>query len=81
VYKRDEKRDFLDKLIPFERFSKSDKKELLYRFLGHTDVLERFYSFVFEKPEEKQQSTQFSVIKPFDDKHNRLNLQLMKKKF
>jgi len=67
-----------EKLVPFERFSKTDRKELLYRFLGHTDVLEKFYRFVFDKQE---QPKDFSGVKPFDDKYNRANLQLMKKKF
>lgn len=66
-----------DMLVPFERFSKSDRKELLYRFLGNADILEKFYRYVFEPPEQKE----FMGVKPFDDKFNRANLQLMKKKF
>jgi hypothetical protein len=38
-----------EKKIHFDKFTKSDKKELVHRLMSNPSILEDFHSFIFNK--------------------------------
>ncbi len=61
--------------VSFDKFTKSDRKQLVYRFMSNPEILEEFYKFVFLKQKKNKDLDtsaldKIALAKGVDSKYN-----------